>query len=104
MRKFIMGSIISAGCVTGFANVNNQLTVDHNGRMSVSANAISTLKKATAQKTDNHTTARSTILRTYGLRVGQQYGFAMQLENLALTLISPNRAQNDQLEVQLFLA
>jgi len=95
MKKLIIGSIISAGCATGIANVNSQLTVDHNGRMSVSANAISTLKKATAQKTDNHTTARSTILRTYGLRVGQQYGFAMQLENLQDKLADASGGLND---------
>jgi defect-in-organelle-trafficking protein DotC len=95
MRKLFLATLLSASCLTGFADIDAQVSVDEDGRAVISANAINNLKNAKAEKFNAEVKNRNRILRYHGLQVGQQYGFALQLEHLQDALDTSTGSLND---------
>lgn len=96
MKKWIISALVSSICVMGFAdNINSQLTtVNKDGSVEINTNALTSLTNAKAQDIDHHQKQRSAILTANGLRVGQQFGFAMELKYLQKKLEKASGALN----------
>ncbi|MBK2125657.1 type IV secretory system conjugative DNA transfer family protein [Fangia hongkongensis] len=91
IRQFLTGALCVSGLVVAtntYADSSNitRQTVDYTqGQINVSNNAFNTLSYAMAEESSserNHITQRLMMLKSIALRVGQQYGYAKQLEHL----------------------
>ncbi len=93
--KLLVSTLIGLSATASFADLNSQLTTStNNGQVTINANALSVLQGSEATKIDHHLVKREMILRSYGLRVGQQFGYGQQLQYLQSKIEKKNGELN----------